>query len=95
MVLQDANIRLDPSIMHFRSAFVVYLTGLCLLAQNVPPKANDASEIQHVLDEIKADSLRTDLSYIASDQLQGRDTPSPGLDLAADYIAAQFRRACL
>lgn len=81
--------------MRYRSAFVVYLTGLCLLAQNVPPKANDASEIQHVLDEIKADSLRTDLSYIASDQLQGRDTPSPGLDLAADYIAAQFRRAGL
>lgn len=84
--------------MHSRSAFVVYLTGLSLLAQNVPPKAtdrNDASEIQHVLDEIKADSLRTDLMYIASDQLQGRDTPSPGLDLAADYIAAQFRRAGL
>ena len=81
--------------MHSRSAFVVYLTGLCLLAQNVPPKANDASEIQHVLDEIKADSLRTDLTYIASDQLEGRDTPSPGLDLAADYIAAQFRRAGL
>ncbi|HTC87506.1 MAG TPA: M28 family peptidase [Bryobacteraceae bacterium] len=81
--------------MRYRSSFVVYLTGLCLLAQNVPPKANDASEIQHSLDEIKADSLRTDLMYIASDQLQGRDTPSPGLDLAADYIAAQFRRAGL
>ena len=32
---------------------------------------------------------------IASDLLDGRDTPSPGLDIAAEYIAAQFRRASL
>jgi hypothetical protein len=35
------------------------------------------------------------LSFIASDLLEGRDTPSRGLDIAAEYIAAQFRRAGL
>ncbi len=50
---------------------------------------------QVALDRISPDSLRTNLAYLASDELQGRDTPSPGLDLAADYIAAQFRRAGL
>ena len=43
----------------------------------------------------RRDSLRTNLSYIASDALEGRGTPSHGLDLAADYIAAQFQRAGL
>ena len=33
--------------------------------------------------------------FLASDLLEGRDTPSRGLDLAAEYIAAQFRRAGL
>jgi len=35
------------------------------------------------------------LSFIASDLLEGRNTPSRGLDIAAEYIAAQFRRAGL
>lgn len=39
--------------------------------------------------------MRGNLSFLASDLLQGRATPSPGLDLAAEYIAAQFRRAGL
>jgi Peptidase family M28 len=52
-------------------------------------------EQQKVAEHISADSMRTDLSYIASDRLEGRDTPSHGLDLAAQYIAEQFRRAGL
>ncbi len=47
------------------------------------------------LDRITADSLKGHLSFLASDLLEGRDTPSRGLDLAAEYIAAQFRRAGL
>jgi hypothetical protein len=50
---------------------------------------------QAVLDHISADSLRGNLSFIASGLLEGRATPSRGLDLAAEYIAAQFRRAGL
>jgi hypothetical protein len=47
------------------------------------------------LTRISADSLRGHLSFLASDLLEGRGTPSRGLDLAAEYIAAQFRRAGL
>lgn len=47
------------------------------------------------LARISAESMRGHLSFIASDALEGRATPSRGLDLAADYIAAQFRRAGL
>ena len=48
-----------------------------------------------MLRRISANSLRGHLSFIASDLLEGRGTPSRGLDLAAEYIAAQFRRAGL
>src|SRR2546421_2463821 len=54
-----------------------------------------APETKAVLDRISADSLRGHLSFIASDLLEGRGTPSRGLDLAAEYISAQFRRAGL
>lgn len=47
------------------------------------------------LDRISANSLKGHLSFIASDLLEGRGTPSRGLDIAAEYIAAQFRRAGL
>src|SRR5215210_3480290 len=53
------------------------------------------TDVRAALDRISADSLRGHLSFIASDQLEGRNTPSRGLDLAAEYIAAQFRRAAL
>jgi hypothetical protein len=50
---------------------------------------------QDAAERISADSLRGHLSFLASDALGGRETPSPGLDVAAEYIAAQFRRAAL
>ena len=54
----------------------------------------EASE-QDALDRISADSLRGNLSFLASDALEGRNTPSRGLDIAAEFIASQFRRAGL
>jgi hypothetical protein len=42
---------------------------------------------------ITADSLRTWLTYISSDQLEGRATFSEGLGLAAAYIADQLKAA--
>ena len=39
--------------------------------------------------------LKADISFLASDALEGRGTPSRGLEIASEYIAAQFRRAGL
>ncbi|MCC2958066.1 M20/M25/M40 family metallo-hydrolase [Massilia sp. IC2-477] len=44
---------------------------------------------------ITPDALRTHVKYLASDELEGRGTPSRGQDLATDYIATQFRKAGL
>ncbi|HTT66190.1 MAG TPA: M20/M25/M40 family metallo-hydrolase [Bryobacteraceae bacterium] len=52
-------------------------------------------EVYRALAAISGDSLRGNLSFIAGNLLEGRDTPSRGLDIAALYIAAQFRRAGL
>ena len=59
------------------------------------PKFSVTPDFQAALDRISADSLRGNLSFIASDLLEGRDTPSRGLDIAAEFVAAQFRRAGL
>lgn len=60
-----------------------------LAAQGQPPLA------QRIATRLRPNHLKADVSFLASDALEGRATPSPGLDLAAEYIAAQFRRAGL
>ena len=47
---------------------------------------------QALLRSIHAGTLKGHVSFLASDLLEGRDTPSRGLDIAAEYIASQFRR---
>lgn len=39
---------------------------------------------------VQVSEITRHIQYLASDALQGRDTPSPGLDSAAVYIARQF-----
>jgi hypothetical protein len=41
---------------------------------------------------IAPNDLKADVSFLASDALEGRATPSQGLDVAAEFIASQFRR---
>lgn len=81
----------------------VRYVGLCLLvifgfalqASSQQQQPAIEPEVKAALDRISENSLRGHLSFIASDLLEGRDTPSRGLDIAAEYIAAQFRRSGL
>src|SRR5579871_721974 len=66
-----------------------FLLPLLTLCASLSP------EMQTAVNHISENSLRGNLSYLSSDLLEGRATPSRGLDLAADYIAAQYRRAGL
>lgn len=70
-------------------------TALCCLGAQTPTQVTITPEARAAIEHVSADSLRGHLSFIASDALEGRDTPSRGLDVAAEYIAAQFRRAGL
>lgn len=44
---------------------------------------------------ITAEDMRSRIAYLASDELGGRDTPSPGLELAAEYLSREFAAAGL
>jgi hypothetical protein len=69
--------------------FAALAAAVLLAAQGQPPLA------QRIAAHVRANDLKADVSFLASDALEGRATPSRGLDLAAEYIAAQFRRAGL
>src|SRR4051812_41367131 len=83
----------------------VVLAVCCAIAQSCyaqPPSGKIATKppaiskaLRATLAKITADDLQADVRYLASDELQGRSAPSVGLNLAADYIAAQFKKAGL
>lgn len=60
------------------------LTGLIFATQDRAPKPYDL---------ITPNSIQAHLRFLSSDLLEGRGTPSKGLDIAAEYIAAQFQLA--
>jgi hypothetical protein len=68
--------------------FTAVLAATIAFAQ-IPP------EVKPALDRITSNDLKGDVSFLASDLLQGRATPSPGLDVAGAFIASKFRAAGL
>jgi hypothetical protein len=83
-----------------RATLRVTLVVLLLIGiTTTPVGAQQAERVstrwRAALEQVSVESMRGHLSFISSDALEGRKTPSRGLDLAAEYIAAQFRRAGL
>jgi hypothetical protein len=74
--------------------FAVIVCAISLGAMQIESGRLPAAE-EAALERITADALQGDLAYLASDELAGRNTPSPGLEMAADYIAAHFRQGGL
>lgn len=56
-------------------------------ATSVPP-----AKVRYAAEQITQEQLKAYLHFIASDELEGRDTPSRGLDLAAKFIATNLMR---
>lgn len=52
-----------------------------------------APEALRAAEQITAAQLRDYLTFVASDEMEGRDTPSRGLDTTAKFIALQLARA--
>lgn len=50
------------------------------------------SQAKKLANVISADTLKDFLTFIAADALQGRDTPSPGLDAAANFLAFNLKQ---
>jgi Zn-dependent M28 family amino/carboxypeptidase len=72
------------------TAFALLLSA-SLVAQ-APPLPDT---VRRHADGISADVLWKDLTFFASDELAGRNTPSPGFDRAAQYLAARLQQAGL
>ena len=77
--------------MRITTLALVTLLSLSLGAQ-APPLPDT---VRRAADSISADVLWKDLEFLASDELAGRNTPSPGFDRAARYIAARLQEAGL
>lgn len=73
----------------------IQLTTLLLSLTLLATEATLDPNVRAALLRITSDSLKGHVSFLASDLLEGRATPSRGQDIAAEYIAAQFRRAGL
>ena len=78
---------------------VLILTSVLVLpfspavAQRTSSKTKAAATItQRGVDTITAAQLRDYLSFIASDEMEGRDTPSRGLDITAKFLAMNLAR---
>ncbi|HEX8853116.1 MAG TPA: M28 family peptidase, partial [Pyrinomonadaceae bacterium] len=74
---------------------LMILVAFASLVAAVPPKVSLTRESREALARVTADGLRGHVSFLASDALEGRRAGARGADLAAEYIAAQFRRAGL
>ena len=76
----------------------LWAAGLFLLlpsSAQTHGKPSLTPDMEAVMSRVSPDSMRGNLSFLASDLLEGRDTPSRGLDIAAEFIASQFREARL
>src|ERR1700682_3663742 len=56
------------------------------------PAAPAAVAAQRGVEQITAAQMRAFLTFIASDEMEGRDTPSRGLDTTAKFIAMNLTR---
>jgi hypothetical protein len=65
------------------------LAALSLVAVNAQKNKKKVSD--KIAGSITAADLKKHLYIVASKDMEGRDTPSPGLEKAADYIEAHFK----
>jgi len=66
---------------------------ICSLAAPRAQQAVLPPDIRAAADRITAAQLAKDLAFLASDELAGRNTPSPGYDTAARFIVERLRKA--
>jgi hypothetical protein len=74
----------------FALVAVLSCSGVLIARQTLLPAA-----VRAVADDISGEQVAWDAARLASDEWQGRNTPSPGFDAAASYLTARLTRAGL
>ena len=72
--------------MHRKTIFAGFFVFALTLTAQAP-----TADTRKTINSISPAELKGDLSFLASDALEGRYTPSTGLDIAAEFIASKFR----
>ncbi len=72
---------------------VVSVVAFCFLQQSAYGWQDDG--LRDSLAKINEESVKKTISYLASDELGGRGTPSPGFTIASEYVAKRFEAAGL
>ena len=73
----------------------LYITALLLALVGKIAVAAPDQATTGTFDAVSATTMRANLRFFAGDEMRGRDTPSPELDIAAAWIASQFEQAGL
>lgn len=73
----------------------IAVSGLALLVQTGSLVAQESNAETNAANVASEKRLLTDISYLASDELEGRGITTQGINKAADYIAAEFAKAGL
>jgi hypothetical protein len=68
---------------------------LFLTCNSVPLAAQITGPVARAAETITEEDVMRRVSAIAADSMMGRDTPSPGLERTAEYVAFEFQRAGL
>src|SRR5579864_7054638 len=76
-------------------AAILGLTCGCLLAAQTKPVTKTAADLpataQKAMNSIDAEKIRATVKLLSDDAYEGRGTGQKGGDMAADWIAAQFK----
>lgn len=73
--------------MHFKH-FPLLITAACVFVISACSPTNDGPELS---DEITSDDIATHITFLADDELKGREAGTAGEAIAANYIANHFR----
>lgn len=68
-----------------------FLAATSLSAQAPAPLAPPSTAVKNAAASITAADVSRRVHIIADDSMMGRDTPSPGLEMTAQYVADQFK----
>src|SRR5450432_1200962 len=70
------------------AAVVVIAQAICSVAQTAPRLSPAGIAVMRKID---AEKIRAHVKFLSDDKLEGRGTGQRGGDMAAEYIAAQFK----
>ena len=74
------------------SVLLSALAAPAALAAQAPPPPTLPAAVERAAHSITLEDVRRRVHVLADDSMKGRDTPSPELEQAAAYVAAEFRR---